>query len=400
MTKPQSQRFWVALHRYAGLAILLFLSVAAITGCLLSFERPLDRLLNPDLFRPRHEGLVDPIAAVTALERRRPDLAATAFPLQVPDDRNILVAVQARPGLPPLAFDQVFLDRGDGAVVGVRRDSPGWGRAHLVRDLYAVHTTLLVGAPGRVLLGLVALVWLIGNLVGAYLVFPGWVRSWKAWTRPFEVKWSAATPRMMLDLHRAAGLWLLAPLTVLAFTSVSMNFFEEAVAPMVKAFSPPRASPFDQPPPAATPGAARIGLDQALLAAKHQAEVQRPGWRPAVLQVEPDRNLVGVRFTRSGRETYHGLGPVTYWFDGGTGRFRYADDPYRDSAGQKFIRSLYPLHSGEAAAAPGVALDVLLGLAVLGFGVTGVYLWLKRRPGRVAARKARRASRRAAPVAR
>jgi uncharacterized iron-regulated membrane protein len=297
-----------------------------------------------------------------------------------------------------LAFDQVFLDRGDGAVVGVRHDGPGWGRAHLVRDVYALHTALLVGTPGRLLLALVALVWLIGNLVGVYLVFPGWVRSWKAWTRPLEVKWSAATPRLMLDLHRAAGLWLLVPLTALAFTSVSMNLFEEVVAPMVKTLSPPRASPFDQSSPA-TAGLRRIGLDQVLWAARGQAETERPGWRPAVVQVEPERNLVGVRFTRSGRETYHGLGPVTYWFDGATGAARYTDDPYRDSFGQKFIRALYPLHSGEMAAVPGVVLDVVLGLATVGFGVTGAYLWLKRRPGRVAARKARRAASRAAPGA-
>ena len=388
---PRSRQFWTALHRYSGLVILLFLGVAAITGCLLSFERPLDRWLNPDLFRPRHQGLINPIVAVTRLEQGQPRLVATAFPLDIPARQNILVAVQARPGQPPLAFDQVFLDRGDGMMVGVRRDGVGWGRAHLVRDLYAAHTNLLVGTPGRIVLGLVALAWLASNLVGAYLVFPCWVRSLKPWTRPFGVKWSAPTPRLLLDLHRAVGLWLLVPLTLLAFTSVAMNFFEEAVAPMVKTLSPPHASPFDQPP-LPMRGERRISFGQALQAAETHAAVARPGWRPAVLQVEVERNLVGVRFTRSGLETYRGLGPVTYWFDGGTGRFRYADDPYRDSAGQKFVRALYPLHSGEMAAIPGVLLNVLLGLATLGFGGTGVYLWLKRRPGRVAARRARRAA--------
>ena len=390
MMTPKSRQFWTALHRYSGLLIVAFLSVAAITGCMLSFEGPLDRAFNPDLFRPISEGRVDPIAAVARLEQGQSNLVATSFPLQVPAGQNLVVSVQARPGAPPLAFDQVFLDRGSGSLVGVRRYGVGWGRAHVTRDLYALHTNLLFGAPGRLVLGAVALAWLIGNLVGAYLVFPGWTRSVQAWTRPFAVKWSAVTPRLMLDLHRAFGLWLLAPLTVLAFTSAAMNFFEEAVAPVVKTVSPPQASPFDAPPPR-TAVARTVGFVEALRLAEHQAGLERPGWRPAVLQVEAERNLIGVRFTRSGRETYHGLGPVTYWFDGATGRPAYADDPYRDSVGQKFIRALYPLHSGEVAAVPGVILDVVLGLVTLGFGVTGVYLWLKRRPGRVAMRKARRA---------
>ena len=37
-------------HRYAGLALALFLLVAATTGCVLVCRDALDALLNPDLF--------------------------------------------------------------------------------------------------------------------------------------------------------------------------------------------------------------------------------------------------------------------------------------------------------------------------------------------------------------
>jgi uncharacterized iron-regulated membrane protein len=97
-----------------------------------------------------------------------------------------------------------------------------------------------------------------------------------------------------------------------------------------------------------------------------------------VLQDAPDRGLRGVRFTRSGQDSYRALGPVTEWF-GPDARFVYADDPYRDSTGEKVLRSLYPLHTGQMIGPIGVALDIILGLATLEMTGTGLYLWLKRR---------------------
>jgi uncharacterized iron-regulated membrane protein len=47
----------------------------------------------------------------------------------------------------------------------------------------------------------------------------------------------------------------------------------------------------------------------------------------------------------------------------------------------------------------GVVLDVILGLATIEMCLTGLYLWLKRRPGRVAQRKRAREKVRAVKVA-
>ena len=131
--------------------------------------------------------------------------------------------------------------------------------------------------------------------------------------------------------------------------------------------------------------------------ARALAAAREPGWLPAVYQYAPDHNLLGIRFTRSGTEEYRALGPVTYWFDGASGRFVDEDSPYADSAGQKLTRALFPLHTGQMIGWPGVALDVVLGLATLEQCGTGIYLWLKRRRPRVAARKRARAGVRAGP---
>lgn len=389
MTQIERRQFWTAVHRYSGLAMLVFLAIAAVTGCILCFEKPLDAWLNPQLFRPSGPALVEPLAAVERLERDHPGLVATYFPVNAKAGRNLTVAVEPAPGKPALGYDQVFLDRATGMVAGTRRTGPGWDRPHLMQGIYQLHFTLLAGDWGRWLMGLAALTWLVSNLVGIYLTWPlkrPYLRNWK---RTWTFKWSSPLPRLLLDLHRSSGLWLILPLTVLAFTSVAMNFFGEALIPAVKLLSPARPSPFDGPA-LANPVARVVDYRQVLTQGAALARRDHLGWAPATLQYEPDRGLVGLRFSSGGIENYRALGPVTYWFDGRDGRFVNEDDPYSDSAGFKLMRSLYPLHTGEMIGTVGVALDLVLGIVTLGMCVTGVYLWLKRRRPRVSARKARR----------
>jgi uncharacterized iron-regulated membrane protein len=47
------RRFFVRVHRWAGLASALFLAVAGLTGTPLAFYNELDELLNPALYEDR-----------------------------------------------------------------------------------------------------------------------------------------------------------------------------------------------------------------------------------------------------------------------------------------------------------------------------------------------------------
>jgi uncharacterized iron-regulated membrane protein len=170
---------------------------------------------------------------------------------------------------------------------------------------------------------------------------------------------------------------------LLAFTSVAMNFFDEATTPIASAISPARPSPFDLPALVPTDDAPLIGFDAALARANTAARQGGLQWQPAVGSYLPDRRLYGVMYTASGYEAYRGLGPVTYYVDGRDGHFVYADDPYRDSGGRKFGRALYPLHSGEVVGPIGAGIVFLLGLATAEMCVTGFYTWWKKRRSRL-----------------
>ena len=390
MTKAGVRRFWASVHRWTGLTTMAFLLIAAVTGCLLCFDGPIDAALNPDLFKAPGAGApMAPTEVIDRLEQARPDLVVTQFPLHARPGETLKVAVAPRDAAMNPGFDQVFLDPHDGHIVGTRRIGPGLDRRHIVQAVYLFHYTLLAGTWGRWLMGVVALAWLISNGVGFYLTLPAGKPFWRKWRPMWTLELGAPLRRLMLDIHRAGGLWLLIGLTVLAFTSVSMNFFDEAFTPMVSAISPARPSPFDRPPDRlARTGPTAAGFAQALGAAQDAARRQGLGWEPAVLSWVPERGLYGVMFTPSRFEAYRALGPVSFYVDARTGRVAYADDPYHDSAGRGFSRAIYPLHTGKIAGPLGVALIFLLGLATAEMCVTGFYTWWKNRRPPQAPRRA------------
>lgn len=173
MSRASAHQLWNKFHRYLGLATLVFLFLAAVTGCFLCFDKAIDAALNPDLFMIQSTApAIDPALAVDRLERTRPDLHVTAVPLRLLASRTIETSVTARNPGDPLGYDQLFLDPHDGHVVGTRQSGPGWDRRHIVEGVFQFHYTLLGGIWGRWLMGIAALGWLIGNVVGFYLTLP------------------------------------------------------------------------------------------------------------------------------------------------------------------------------------------------------------------------------------
>lgn len=183
----------------------------------------------------------------------------------------------------------------------------------------------------------------------------------------------------MLDLHRVSGLWLLIGVTILAFTSTTMNFFDEAFIPTVNAVSPAKPSPFDASPPFPQHAVPLQSFAAIVAGAEAQARADRLDWKPAFASFEADYGLYGVSFTHSGIESYSRLGPITYFFRNDDAALAYVDDPYRDSGGRKLTRLLYPLHSGEIGGAVTIGIVFLLGLATIEMCVTGVYVWYRKR---------------------
>lgn len=390
--RRESRAFWIWLHRWIGLVTFVFLGFAALTGCVLCFVRPLDAALNADLFKaPAVARPIDVPGAVDRFQAAHPELRVRSFPLTVPADRRIPVKVEPAVKAKPLGYDQVFLDRASGAEVGRRLTDASLSRRGAMEWLHDVHYTLLAGKPGKYLFGGIAIAWLISNLVGVYLTLPLRRPFWNAWRRTWRFSFKSATPRLLLDIHRSSGLWLVIPLTVLAFTSAALNFFV-FYTPAAAAIVKPRPTIFDgkRPFPKGIDGA--IGFRRAVEVLAADAARRPGGWQPATALYYPTRGLYGVALTDDGLLNYRGLGPVYLYADRADGRVAGEDNPYDGNTGLAVVRMLYTLHSGRVAGPLGVAVVFILGIATFEMSVTGIYIWLRKRKQRWRERRSRRAN--------
>jgi uncharacterized iron-regulated membrane protein len=383
MTTADTRQLWTKIHRWIGLTALTFLFIAGITGSVLCFDKRIDAALNSDLFYRETQAASVALPQVAAdVQARHPELVVTQFPLNPRPSENLKLDVAPRESGTALGFDQLFVDPSNGRIVGSRQSRPGWDRRHIVEGIFQLHQNLVAGKWGRWIMGLAALGWFIGNFVGLYLTFPVKKPFWPKWKKKWKIDTGANMRRLMLEIHNSSGLWLLIPATVLAYTSVAMNFFEEAFTPAVQAVSPARPSIFDAAAQPSSPRASRIGFSQALALGSAAAKARGLTWQPALERYNAEHDVYGISFTDDGVENYHRLGPVTLYVDARSGRVVDADDPYHDSFGRKVSRSLYPLHSGEVLGPIGIALIFLLGLSTAEMCVTGFYTWWKKRESR------------------
>jgi len=364
------------LHRYLGLASLLFLLLASLTGSLLVFKEPLDAALNRDLFVVAQQGPVIAAAALAdQVQKHHPEFSVTMAPMQLKPGEAAAMSVS---GKPDLGYSQIFVDPHNGMIIGTRDVKPGWGRRHLVEGIFTFHYTLLAGTFGRWLMGIIAILWLIGNIAGFYLTLPSGPPFWRRWKLNWRINRGTKFPRFCLDTHRAGSLWLFPVLMILALTSVEMNFYDELFVPALNALGKAPASPFDVGARAVTPHRAAQTF-QSAEALTRAAANDHPGWQPAFANYFPRLGLFSVAYVKAQADTYSRLGPVAYYVDDISGKLVYRDDPYREGARGLVARSLYPLHSGRIYGATTKAIIFITGLFTAILSATGLYLWWWRR---------------------
>ncbi len=379
----KTRELWLQIHKWSGLATFIILFVVALTGCVLTFRHSLDAALNPQLFAARQPGPALPLPDLMArAEAQRPQLRVVLALAQIQPGRTAVFEVAPRAPGAVLDYTQVFVEPATGQILGKRSGQAGWGRADILQGVYDLHVRLMAGGAGRVILGVVSGVWLVSSLVGAYLTLPRSGPFWQRWRPQWTVAWRAKVPRLMLDLHRASGLWLFIGVMALSTTGLLLNFYTELSEPLAHALSPSR---FVEPRGYRS-GAAPLAVSYAQAIDLAQAGARADGrhLRLAVASLDQDENVYRIGFSASGARDYWWLGPVYYYIDADTGAITAKDDPYRDSLGRVALRSLYPIHSGRMFGWTARLMIFVSGLATAVMAVTGAYVWLRKRKARAA----------------
>jgi uncharacterized iron-regulated membrane protein len=248
--------FATAVHRWAGLAVALFLIVSGLTGAVISWDHEIDGWLNRKLYdTPARGPFKDPFELAAAVEQHDPRARVAYLPLGFEEGHAAGYFVQPRTdpatGKPyKLGYNQVFVDPVTAEVRG-RRDAsavslkPETLMPFLRKLHYMLHVPAMWGSDrvGWWIMGTVALVWLLDSFVALYLTMPRRLRKavqpgtpppavwWQRWKPAWTVRWAAGGYKLNFDLHRAGGLWIWLLIIVIAFTSFSLNLYKEVFYP-------------------------------------------------------------------------------------------------------------------------------------------------------------------------
>jgi uncharacterized iron-regulated membrane protein len=360
-------RRWLSrLHRWAGLLIMACMLVAAITGTWLVFRVEIDRLVNPHL-RVVQPGTsrVSLASIVEAAERRFPDSVAQALILQGRPEDSVGVYLQSEN--PEAAeFDQLFFNPYDGAFLGGRSTSRlvfTW--EHLDPLIDRLHYSLWMNSWGLWLMGIVAAIWLVTSIVGLALAWPRLWHRIVAWVPILSARVDRGPYQTNYQFHRAAGVWFLPVLIVLAFTSLYQNL-PQFVRPIVHAFSPLAERPSGRPLPE---GAATISPDLAIDKLKERL----PTARPTSIGIDRFSSRYSVLFHLPGDLSPEGENWA--FVDMVSGEIAGLKLTATSSAGDRLLTWIFPLHTGTAFGMPGRIIIAVAGVVLVGMLVTGFYVW-------------------------
>jgi uncharacterized iron-regulated membrane protein len=381
------RRLLLVLHRWAGLTIALFVTVAGLTGALLAHLDTIEGWSAPAFAADRPAPAagampLDPLvlrARAEALSGGHVDVVR----FDQPPHKPAVFYVEGVEG-----YDELALDPWTGKPLGRRTwgvISEGW--VNLMPFVYRLHYSLGFDGWGTWLFGAAALVWTVDCFFGAALTFPpsrtgrtSWWQRWgRAWTLRLPFR-SAA--RRDMDLHRACGLWLWLILLFFAWSSVGFNFWQ-VYNPAMTAITG-TADPREAQPSRAVPARPELSWAAArAIADKHIAAIEARGIRVArreVLIWDGAHAQWRMRIRMAGEPADSGHSDFAFHdADGSLAWSRLATG----GESRWVIESWwFGLHVAGIGGTPGRWFVTLVGLAVATLSITGVAIWWRKRRAR------------------
>lgn len=381
--KPALRRAWLRVHLYVGLGLGGLFALLGLSGSGLVFYLELDELLNPQTAVVQPAAAPSPEAVFQRLRALHPERDGPwRIEMPLAADRPLLARYYDPPETAGRGFAPLMLTLDP--LTLAETSHRFWGD-YAVTWLYDLHYTLLAGPAGRSVVGWSGVLLLVSLLTGLVLWWPS-AKRLKAALTPVLRK---GRVRLAYDLHVLGGVHGLVVLAALAFTGVVLAL-PELARPLVAAVSP-LAPGFRGPAGRVEEGGASIALDAALAVARQHFPDGELRWveTPGV-QGRP----ISLRFYRAG-EPGRRFARNQVWIDPGTGSVLAIRDTRQDSAGDRFMDWMHPLHNGEAFGLPGRVLACVGGLLPSLLLVTGWLRWRHKR----AARRLTAARRAAAPAA-
>jgi uncharacterized iron-regulated membrane protein len=360
MTKLQLRRTWFQVHKWLGLILAVLIIPLSLSGALLVWDQPLDRLLNPARYAVTGTARLPAQAYVEAARKALPAAAPIAG-LTFPEGAGPVVVQASVPGAKrrpgPPARTSVWLDPPTARVLAVA-DSRSGG----VRFIHMLHGSLLVPGVGRKIVGWLGVAMAFSCFTGLWLWWP----TVGKWTR--GLRWRRHS-NLDTNLHHLFGFWIALPLFVLSLTGAWISF--PGLFSGGRGEGPPRArgggAPITAPaiPPQTVLDAARQAAGAPVRSLTWPTAGKHPSWTIAA-------------------------GDRTLTLDDRTGAI--AVKPARPHGGPGLSGLMRRVHDGEGMGIVWQAIIFIGGILPAALAITGLIMWWRARVWRKAlARRTREA---------
>ncbi|GJM13897.1 MAG: hypothetical protein DHS20C12_23000 [Pseudohongiella sp.] len=356
----------IQLHKYAGLFLGLILSISALSGSLLVFDRELDELLTPATvdFDPYDEWASFNLALENATAAVNNGTSPTRLMTGRHERAPHIIRFPTPPGeAGPL---EARMDPGTGEVLALRQ----WGRTP-VSWIYHLHMAFFAGSAGELVVGLMGFLMVFFCITGVII---WWPRAGR-WRRALTLKRDAGAFRFFYDLHQMLGIYMLPVYFVVALSGMQLIWHDPAEH-AVSTLLPVRETP--SPVSSLPTNSAILPLTADEAAVVGQA--QFPESRLMRLYVPASHTAVW-------RVTF--VHPEERWTEFGAGTTVYLDQysgevldiwNTRDlPAGSTMLEWSFPLHNGDALGIVGRLIVLLSGLLIPILFGSGTYLWWRKR---------------------
>jgi uncharacterized iron-regulated membrane protein len=347
-------------HFWAGLLACPVLLVVAVTGGLYTFREEIEDAWNASVRFVEPTGARKPTSEQLArVERAHPGSKPTRVIIPPDPDRSTAVVIESAPER------AVYVNPYTGDILG---DSPT--RSLFFGALLTLHRSLFAGSCGRVVVELTTSWTLVLLVTGAYLWLPArWNRLRGVWLPRLRVQ-----PYTVLrDFHAVCGVYLLPVIGAVAFTGLvfsvvwpwSFNRATNGSANFPQMLRPILVVSHTQPDSSA------FALDAAVGHARERFPTET-----LIVQL-PQNATEGFQVTARGSDQ-----AIAGWIgaDRHTGEIVAGARADELLFAERARVAMFPIHIGSIGGWPTKVLAALACAALVWLGLSGVWMWLKRRP--------------------
>lgn len=355
MAAARLRRLWIRLHRWVGLSLGVLLLFSALTGTLLLVGEPIDEALRPNLYEANNAQTGGNVPLDSVLQRLRSEFGpSAAFTFRPPREAGETLQVFVSGPW----NGTVFFEPSTGEERGRLGQTEG-----IFNTTFALHSTLLANEAGRAVLALSALAYTLLLATGLVLWWP------RLWRNAFRVQTRSGLTRTLFDLHRVGGAALGGLVLVSVLSGAYMAWRPLSMGVSVLAGSEPVT-----PPQLAEPAQTMATVDASL----QKAQALIPDGRVGYVQVPPQgKQPLRVRFRVPDDPHPNGLSSV--WLHPQSHAVLAVHRWNTLDPGTRAYSWIYPLHIGELGGKATWWLTLLAGLSLCLMGVSGLWLWSRRR---------------------